>query len=66
MSKVCQILIDTVMNLLSLINNGIVLTGRNSTPLHFASGYNRVAVVEYVLQHGGDVHAKDKGCVKVI
>lgn len=35
--------------------------GRHSTPLHFAAGYNRVAVVEYLLQHGADVHAKDKG-----
>ncbi|WAR21517.1 TNKS1-like protein [Mya arenaria] len=37
------------------------LDGRHSTPLHFAAGYNRVAVVEYLLQHGADVHAKDKG-----
>ncbi|KAG8226948.1 hypothetical protein J437_LFUL004666 [Ladona fulva] len=35
--------------------------GRHSTPLHFAAGYNRVAVVEYLLAHGADVHAKDKG-----
>lgn len=35
--------------------------GRHSTPLHFASGYNRVLVVEYLLQLGADVHAKDKG-----
>ncbi|KAH3789249.1 hypothetical protein DPMN_167424 [Dreissena polymorpha] len=39
------------------------LDGRHSTPLHFAAGYNRVAVVEYLLQHGADVHAKDKGYV---
>ncbi|CAH1784886.1 unnamed protein product [Owenia fusiformis] len=37
------------------------LDGRHSTPLHFAGGYNRVAVVEHLLQHGADVHAKDKG-----
>ncbi|XP_074640442.1 poly [ADP-ribose] polymerase tankyrase-1-like [Tubulanus polymorphus] len=37
------------------------LDGRHSTPLHFAAGYNRVAVVEYLLQHAADVHAKDKG-----
>ncbi|MBN3284169.1 TNKS2 protein, partial [Polyodon spathula] len=37
------------------------IEGRLSTPLHFAAGYNRVAVVEYLLQHGADVHAKDKG-----
>ncbi|XP_037282479.2 tankyrase isoform X1 [Rhipicephalus microplus] len=35
--------------------------GRQSTPLHFAAGYNRVAVVEFLLQHGADVHSKDKG-----
>ncbi|UYV66639.1 TNKS2, partial [Cordylochernes scorpioides] len=35
--------------------------GRQSTPLHFAAGYNRVSVVEILLRHGGDVHAKDKG-----
>ncbi len=37
------------------------LDGRHSTPLHFAAGYNRVTVVEYLLKHGADVHAKDKG-----
>ncbi|KAG7164267.1 poly [ADP-ribose] polymerase tankyrase-1-like 2 [Homarus americanus] len=37
------------------------LDGRHSTPLHFAAGYNRVPIVEYLLQHGADVHAKDKG-----
>lgn len=37
------------------------LDGRHSTPLHFAAGYNRVGVVDFLLQHGADVHAKDKG-----
>jgi tankyrase len=37
------------------------LDGRHSTPLHFAAGYNRVAVCQYLLSHGADVHAKDKG-----
>ncbi|XP_063992926.1 poly [ADP-ribose] polymerase tankyrase [Diachasmimorpha longicaudata] len=37
------------------------LDGRHSTPLHFAAGYNRVPVVEYLLANGADVHAKDKG-----
>lgn len=35
--------------------------GRHSTPLHFAAGYNRLSVVELLLVHGADVHAKDKG-----
>lgn len=39
------------------------LDGRHSTPLHFAAGYNRVSVVEYLLAHGADVHAKDKGYI---
>lgn len=37
------------------------LEGRNSTPLHFASGYNRIAIVEFLLEHGAEVHASDKG-----
>ncbi|XP_078496584.1 poly [ADP-ribose] polymerase tankyrase-2-like [Lissotriton helveticus] len=37
------------------------IEGRQSTPLHFAAGYNRVSVVEYLLENGADVHAKDKG-----
>jgi len=37
------------------------LDGRHSTPLHFAAGYNRKTVVEFLLKHGADVHAKDKG-----
>lgn len=37
------------------------LDGRHSTPLHFAAGYNRVPVVEYLLENGAEVHASDKG-----
>ncbi|KFB40787.1 hypothetical protein ZHAS_00008218 [Anopheles sinensis] len=37
------------------------LDGRHSTPLHFAAGYNRVPVVEFLLEHGAEVHASDKG-----
>ena len=37
------------------------LDGRHSTPLHFAAGYNRVGVVEFLLSKQADVHAKDKG-----
>lgn len=37
------------------------LDGRHSTPLHFAAGYNRVPVVEFLLEQGAEVHASDKG-----
>ncbi|KAG7275501.1 hypothetical protein CRUP_032544, partial [Coryphaenoides rupestris] len=37
------------------------LRGHSPPPLHFAAGYNRLAVVELLLQGGADVHAKDKG-----
>jgi len=37
------------------------VAGRLSTPLHFASGYNRMDIVEHLLRNGADVHAKDKG-----
>ncbi|XP_051960222.1 poly [ADP-ribose] polymerase tankyrase-1-like isoform X3 [Xyrauchen texanus] len=54
--------LDTVKQLCSNQNvNCRDLEGRHSTPLHFAAGYNRVALVEYLLHHGADVHAKDKG-----
>lgn len=39
------------------------LDGRHSTPLHFAAGYNRVPVVEFLLKYGADVHVSDKGYV---
>lgn len=32
-----------------------------STPLHLAAGYNRTRIVQLLIQHGADVHAKDKG-----
>ncbi|XP_007894914.1 poly [ADP-ribose] polymerase tankyrase-2 isoform X4 [Callorhinchus milii] len=54
--------LDVVKRLCTLQNvNCRDVEGRQSTPLHFAAGYNRVSVVEYLLQHGADVHAKDKG-----
>ncbi|XP_076856793.1 poly [ADP-ribose] polymerase tankyrase-2-like isoform X2 [Brachyhypopomus gauderio] len=54
--------LETVKKLCTLQNvNCRDIEGRQSTPLHFAAGYNRVGVVEYLLQHGADVHAKDKG-----
>lgn len=56
--------LDTVQRIV-LGNTHIVncrdLDGRHSTPLHFAAGYNRVQVVEFLLEHGAEVHASDKG-----
>lgn len=37
------------------------LDGRHSSALHFAAGYNRVQVVEFLLKNGADVHSADKG-----
>ncbi|KAG7254039.1 hypothetical protein CRUP_035511 [Coryphaenoides rupestris] len=54
--------VGTVKRLCTLQNvNCRDVEGRQSTPLHFAAGYNRLAVVELLLQGGADVHAKDKG-----
>lgn len=35
--------------------------GRRSTALHFASGYGRKDVVEYLLSNGAAISAKDDG-----
>ncbi|VDN27297.1 unnamed protein product, partial [Gongylonema pulchrum] len=35
--------------------------GRESTPLHFAAGYNRVEVLKYLLENGADIEARDTG-----
>ncbi|XP_043110250.1 LOW QUALITY PROTEIN: poly [ADP-ribose] polymerase tankyrase-2-like [Puntigrus tetrazona] len=35
--------------------------GRKSTPLHFAAGFGRRDVVDCLLEHGADVHARDDG-----
>ncbi|XP_070782929.1 poly [ADP-ribose] polymerase tankyrase-2-like [Enoplosus armatus] len=54
--------LETVKKLCTMQNvNCRDVEGRQSTPLHFAAGYNRLAVVRFLLQHGADVHAKDKG-----
>ena len=54
-------LVKKIVTLHPHIVNCRDLDGRHSTPLHFAAGYNRVGVVEYLLSNGADVHAKDKG-----
>ncbi|KAI4883895.1 hypothetical protein NFI96_026918, partial [Prochilodus magdalenae] len=53
---------DKLMALLTPLNvNCHASDGRKSTPLHLAAGYNRVRIVQLLLQYGADVHAKDKG-----
>ena len=48
--------IDTVKRLCNSNNvNCRDMEGRHSTPLHFAAGYNRVQVVEYLLSQSADV-----------
>ena len=42
--------------------HGLVDTaGRRSTALHFASGYGRKEVVEFLLSNGANIAAKDDG-----
>lgn len=53
---------ETVCRLLTQFNVSCHAdSGRKSTPLHLAAGYNRVNLVELLLNRGADVHAKDKG-----
>lgn len=53
---------DRLLALLNPLNvNCHASDGRRSTPLHLAAGYNRGRVVQLLLKHGADVHAKDKG-----
>ena len=50
--------LETVQRLCNGTNvNCRDMEGRHSTPLHFAAGYNRVQVVEYLLSQGADVQA---------
>ena len=41
-------------------------TGRRSTPLHFACGYGRTDVVEYLLSLGSSINARDEGGLHVL
>uniref|UniRef100_A0A672JAU3 Poly [ADP-ribose] polymerase n=1 Tax=Salarias fasciatus TaxID=181472 RepID=A0A672JAU3_SALFA len=51
----------TPLNVNCHASDGRKVNDRLSTPLHLAAGYNRVRIVQLLLQHGADVHAKDKG-----
>lgn len=54
-----------LVRLMRLVSNENVncrdTQGRNSTPLHLASGYNNFEVAEFLLDKGADVNAPDKG-----
>lgn len=53
---------DRLMQYLTPLNCNIAASdGRKSTCLHLAAGYNRLKIVQILLQHGADVHARDKG-----
>ena len=53
---------EKLQHLLTPLNVNIhAQDGRRSTPLHLAAGYNRTRIVQLLLNHGADVHAKDKG-----
>lgn len=53
---------ERVASLLTPLNvNCHASDGRRSSPLHLAAGYNRIKIVQILLRHGADVHAKDKG-----
>ena len=54
-------LVKKIVSLIPDMVNTYDVNGRYSTPLHYAAGYNRVGVVEFLLNNGADVHAKDKG-----
>ena len=36
-------------------------SGRHSSPLHCAAGYNHIEVAKYLLENGADVKIRDKG-----
>ena len=54
-----------VLKVKKLINSSNVnirdTSGRKSTPLHFASGFGRKDIVEYLLHLNANVSAKDEG-----
>jgi tankyrase len=54
---------DRLLTMLNSLNvNCHASDGRRSIPLHLAAGYNRNPVVQILLQHAADFHAKDKVC----
>ncbi|TSO98516.1 Tankyrase-1 [Bagarius yarrelli] len=54
--------VSRVKRLVDSVNvNAKDVSGRKSTPLHFAAGFGRKDVVEHLLRTGANVHARDDG-----
>ncbi|CAG2160731.1 unnamed protein product [Oppiella nova] len=53
--------VKAILNTYPHLVNCRDLDGRQSTPIHFAAGYNRLNCVEFLLSRNADVSAKDKG-----
>lgn len=48
---------DRLLALLTPLNvNSHASDGRRSTPLHLAAGYNRIHIVQLLLENGGNSH----------
>ncbi|KAK4337151.1 hypothetical protein RND71_043369 [Anisodus tanguticus] len=54
-------IVEAILNVEPQLVNCRDLDGRQSTPLHFAAGYNHPDVVKLLLEKGADIHARDKG-----
>lgn len=58
--------VKTILDAYPHLVNCRDVDGRQSTPLHFAAGYNRLNVVELLLSRNADVSAKDKGGLQAL
>lgn len=54
-------IVNAILEADSQLVNCRDVEGRQSTPLHFAAGYNHPEVVKSLLEKGADIQARDKG-----